>query len=86
MNTQKHTAFFENTKLLNENFGIIPLMYGSLGLEYLTKQDLNSDDVDILIPKQFVTSRFGELKAFLKQNGYTLIDEREHMFLKDGRG
>ena len=59
-------------------------MYGSLGLEYLTKQDLNSDDVDILIPKQFVTSRFGELKAFLEQKGYTLIDEREHTFLKDG--
>ena len=84
MNTQKHTAFFENAQLLNENFGIIPLMYGSVGLEYLTKQDLNSDDVDIVFGKQFVTSRFGELKAFLEQNGYTLIDEREHTFLKDG--
>ena len=80
----KHAAFFENARLLNVKFNIVPLMYGSLGLEFLTGRQLNADDIDILIPKQFVTSRFEELKAFLEQEGYTLIDEREHTFLKDG--
>lgn len=36
----KIQCFFENAKLLNESFGIIPLMYGSLGLEYITNEDL----------------------------------------------
>ncbi len=42
--------FFENAKLLADKFGIVPLMYGSAGLEYITDESLNSDDIDILIP------------------------------------
>lgn len=36
----KKTMFFENAKLLYDRFGIIPLMYGSLGLEYITNENL----------------------------------------------
>ena len=38
----KKSLFLENAKLLNNEFEIIPLMYGSLGLEYITNQNLNS--------------------------------------------
>ena len=44
----KKQCFFENAILLNERFGIVPLLYGSLGLEYITNKNLNSDDIDIL--------------------------------------
>lgn len=80
----KHQAFFENAKQLNEKFNIIPLMYGSLGLEYLTKQSLGADDVDVLVPKLFVTSAFDEFRTFLSEKGYVLVDEREHTFVKEG--
>ena len=80
----KKQAFFENTKLLSDKLGITPLMYGSLGLEYLTGENLNSDDIDILIPKVFITERWTEFKSVLESNGYTLIDEHEHEFEKDG--
>ena len=53
----KKSLFFENAKLLFDKFGIIPLMYGSLGLEYLTGENLNSDDIDILIPNIFITEK-----------------------------
>ena len=42
----KKQCFFENARLLNERFGIVPLMYGSLGLEYITNETLNVDDID----------------------------------------
>ena len=75
--------FFENAKLLYDRFGIIPLMYGSLGLEYITNKSLNADDIDILISEIFITDRWNEFKDFLISEGYVLIDEHEHTFQKN---
>ena len=80
----KKQLFFENARLLNEAFGIAPLLYGSLGLEYLTGENLNADDIDILIPRRFISENWPELCALLETNGYTLIDVNEHEFEKDG--
>ena len=79
----KKQCFFENAILLNERFGIIPLMYGSLGLEYITNKDLNSDDIDVLIPNIFVNEKWNEFKDALIENGYALVDEHEHTFSKN---
>lgn len=59
---EKIQAFFENAQLMSEELGIIPLMYGSLGLEYLTGKDLNADDIDILIPEVFITEKWDGFK------------------------
>ena len=84
MENIKFTKFLQNAQLLNSHFRIIPLIYGSLGLEEITSEDLNSDDIDILIPEEFVTGeRWPELIEFLESQGYTLIDEKEHKFIKD---
>lgn len=80
----KKQAFFAVAKLLSSTFGIVPLMYGSLGLEYLTGKDMNADDIDILIPKVFLSERWQELQAVLEGKGYVLIDEHEHTFEKEG--
>ncbi len=79
----KKTMFFENAKLLYDKFSIIPLMYGSLGLEYLTDENLSSDDIDILIPSIFINEKWNEFKKALTDEGYILIDEHEHTFQKD---
>lgn len=81
----KFDCFLKNAKLLNDNFDIVPLLYGSLGLEVLTDTQLNADDIDILIPEVYVTGNgWTEFKALLESNGYALIDEHEHTFRKDG--
>lgn len=80
----KIQAFFENARLLFEELGIVPLMYGSLGLEYLTGQSLHADDIDILIPGCFVTERWAEFRTLLEGKGYVLVDEHEHTFEKNG--
>ena len=84
MSTNKFNLFLENARLLSDNLGIVPLLYGSLGLEYLTGDVLGVDDIDILIPRVFIADRWQEFKAFLEAQGYVLVDEHEHTFVRDG--
>ena len=84
MSTNKFNLFLENARLLSDNLGIVPLLYGSLGLEYLTGDDLSADDIDILVPRVFITERWHEFKALLEAQGYVLADEHEHTFVCDG--
>lgn len=80
----KTDRFLSNAALLNTQFGIIPLLYGSLGLEVLTGVSLDADDIDILIPQAYVTGdKWPEFRACLEACGYVLVDEHEHTFHKD---
>lgn len=81
---KKYVGFLKNTQELNTEFRIVPLLYGSLGLEILTNSSLNSDDIDILIPERFVKGQdWNNFKEYLENNNYILIDEHEHTFRKD---
>ena len=80
----KIDAFFENARLLQEKMQIVPLLYGSLGLEYLTKENLSADDIDVLIPGVYLSEQWAALRAMLERNGYRLIDEYEHTFENNG--
>ena len=84
MSTNKFKLFLENARLLSDKFSMVPLLYGSLGLEYLTGDDLGADDIDILVPRAFITERWDEFKAILEVQGYVLADEHEHTFVRDG--
>ena len=84
MSTNKFNLFLENAHLLSNKLDIVPLLYGSLGLEYLTDDDLGADDIDILVPRVFITERWHELKTLLEFHGYILTDEHEHTFVRDG--
>ena len=84
MSTNKFNLFLENARLLSDKFGIVPLLYGSLGLEYLTGDALGADDIDMLVPRVFITERWHEFKALLEAQGYVLVDEHEHAFVRDG--
>ena len=84
MSTSKFNLFLENARLLSDKFDIVPLLYGSLGLEYLTGDVLGVDDIDILVPHVFITERWHEFKAVLAERGYVLADEHEHTFMLDG--
>ena len=84
MSTNKFNLFLENARYLSDKFSMVPLLYGSLGLEYLTGDDLSADDIDILVPRVFITERWHEFKALLEAQGYVLADEHEHTFVCDG--
>jgi phosphoribosylanthranilate isomerase len=84
MENAKFKNFLENAKLLNGRFRVVPLLYGSLGLEQITEANLHSNDINILIPEEFITGdKWLALIDFLEENGYTLIDENTHAFTKE---
>lgn len=81
---EKMRAFFENARMLSDAFGIVPLLYGSLGLACRTGEELHADDIDVLIPGVFLQERWPSFLCALAQRGYALIDAHEHEFEKDG--
>ncbi len=84
MSTAKFNLFLENARLLSQKLNIVPLLYGSLGLEYLTDDNLGADDIDILVPRIYITERWQEFKTLLESYGYVLADEQEHTFALNG--
>jgi len=79
----KLQLFLENARRLNKRFGITPLLYGSVGLEYITGTNLSADDIDILIPKAYLLKKWEDFRKYMETIGYVLTDEHEHTFEKD---
>lgn len=78
-------AFLNICRQIAREFSIVPLLYGSLGLEKRTGIDLHADDIDILIPTKMVCGeQWLDFRLFLEKSGYVLIDAHEHIFEKEG--
>lgn len=69
---------------LNKKLDIVPLLFGSLGLEQRLHTNLNADDIDILIPEVFLHEKWDSIVAVMNNNGYALYDLHEHAFKKSG--
>lgn len=76
--------FLHIAQLLNKNLNIIPLLFGSLGLEQRLHTNLNADDIDILIPEAFLNEKWNSIVTIMNDNGYVLYDLHEHAFEKSG--
>ena len=74
------TEFCRIAAQLNNALSIVPLLYGSLGLQLLTGEALNPDDIDVLIPAECLGAKWASLCELMERNGYTLIDLHEHTF------
>lgn len=92
MNQNKFSEFLKISRALN-NYGITPLLMGSLGLEFVTRKNWDAQDIDIHIPgdtrgwEAADEDRIFNWAAIIKimtQLGYQLIDLHEHEF-SDGR-
>ncbi len=82
MNQNKFSEFLKISRALN-NYGITPLLMGSLGLEFVTRKNWNAQDIDIHIPgdtrgwEAADEDRIFNWAAIIKimtQLGYQLID------------
>ncbi|MGL4992326.1 MAG: hypothetical protein ACRC57_14395 [Sarcina sp.] len=75
----KLNEFYKVSKIL-ENHNIIPLLFGSLGLQQLIEENLNPYDIDILIPSSFIENNWNLLESYMLELGYKLYDLHEHKF------
>ena len=80
----KKKLFLQIAKKLNETLGVAPLLFGSLGLEQRLGEKLNADDIDILIPEEYLDEKWDKLIEVMTALGYSLYDVHEHAFEKDG--
>lgn len=78
-----YSHFYKIAEKLNSEFSIIPLLYGSLGLQLLIDVDLNAGDIDVLIPREYINEKWEDLSSFMHGEGYILIDLHEHAFKKE---
>ena len=78
----KMREFIYVAEILNERLQIVPLLFGSLGLEQRLRVNLDADDIDILIPEVFLDERWSSIAAVMEENGYILYDLHEHAFKK----
>ena len=88
----KYNEFLRITKYLND-IDIIPLLMGSVGLEKVTGEDWNAQDLDIHVPgdergwevpPEESIDQWEDITKVMKDLGYQLIDLHEHEFSKDG--
>ncbi|MBE5807000.1 MAG: phosphoribosylanthranilate isomerase [Clostridiales bacterium] len=80
----KRAAFLQVARMLNEGFGVEPLLFGSLGLEERLDRSLDADDVDVLVPERLLREAWPMLSRAMAALGYALYDDSEHAFERDG--
>jgi len=78
---KKFSIFLEVAEMLNKN-GIIPTLYGSLGLYRLIGQLDEIDDIDIVVPELYLKENFSELKNIMGSIGYRQDKTFPHEFNK----
>lgn len=78
----KYKIFLDIARHLNQKLDITPVLYGSLGLGMILKEDLASEDIDILVPQKYISTKWQALINTFKEIGYEMIDEREHEFVR----
>ncbi|MBE1554043.1 hypothetical protein [Sporosarcina limicola] len=78
-----YREFINISRILNQQLGIVPVLYGSLGLVRITKVDFSPQDIDILVPLTFLEEKWNILQHAMEQLGYTMVDLNEHEFIKN---
>ena len=78
-------------KFLFEILGVLkklhiqPVVYGSFGVSLYLHEFKTFGDIDLLIEYEFLHTRWEEFKNLFESNGFNLIDEQEHEFMRDGK-
>ncbi len=84
-NKHKFETFLEVAGNLNKKFNVVPVLFGSLGLyKLIGDSGKNANDIDFLIPKEFINERWKEFSNFVESFGFRLENEKEHGFSRDG--
>ncbi len=79
----KKEEFLLIAKELNIKLNIVPLLFGSLGLEQRLDMCLDAEDIDVLIPEKFLNEKWQYIVNVMVDNGYALYDLHEHAFIKN---
>lgn len=92
MNNNKFNEFIKIAQKLND-IGIVPLLMGSVGFEFVTGKSWEAQDIDIHVPgdergwempSELSVFNWEDIIKIMISMGYNLIDLHEHAFSKEG--
>lgn len=72
--------YFRIKDILDNN-NINSILYGSLGASIYLGNFRDFDDIDLLINKDFLDSKWPELKEIMNKENFIVLDEKEHEFI-----
>lgn len=84
---------FKDICLELNKVGITPTLMGSLGLEFVSKEDWEPSDIDIHVPgdprgweapDELRIYNWDKIMGLMEKLGYDLVDVHEHEFQKNG--
>ena len=79
-----YNDFLFVAKALNKSLDITPVLYGSLGLQIVSGIEFHPQDIDILVPFEYINEKWDDLKTVAEELGYKLVDLQEREFEKNG--
>ncbi|MEH7515886.1 hypothetical protein V7146_24485 [Gottfriedia acidiceleris] len=79
---QLFNEFLRITNVLNTDHNIVPVLFGSLGLQKISDLEFFSQDIDILVPLEFLMDKWNNLQSTVESMGYKLVYLHEHEFKK----
>lgn len=82
-NKKEFEVFLEVAGALNKVFGVAPALFGSLGLYRIIGEQGKVNDVDILVPDEFIKERWADLISLMQSLGFELKNEKEHEFFRE---
>ena len=82
INKEKFQIFLKVAKLLNKQ-EIIPILFGSLGLNRTIGEFGRANDIDILVPSEIINEKWHDLIKSMRSLSFKLKDEKEHEFIKN---
>jgi len=83
INKKKFEIFLEITKELNK-LDIIPILFGSLGLCRKIGEFKSAQDIDFLIPAEWLDKKWKKLVGLMEKINFKLENEKEHEFIREG--
>jgi len=79
INKQNFELFLEVTKKLNK-VNIVPVLFGSLGLNRVIGEFSKANDIDFLVPDDLISKNWQKFIEIMKELDFQLKDEHEHEF------
>jgi Ca2+/Na+ antiporter len=83
INKREFELFLEVAERLNSE-GIIPLLFGSLGLSRIIGDFKKVGDIDIFLKKDVLNKKRDVINKALKEKGFELISKEKYEFEKEG--
>ncbi len=72
----------EVNRLIDSRFHILPIVYGSLGVELALSKDYDAHDIDIILPDAIAES--DDLKILLRKAGFRRVEKPYLAYKKHG--